>query len=417
MIPVFTIHRFNLANGLKVILVPDNRLPVMSQYTFYKVGSRNESTSITGISHLFEHMMFKGSKKFGPGEFDAILESHGGYSNAYTTRDMTVYYESFPPRILATAMELNADRMGWLNLNPVSLESEREVVKEERRMRTDNSIPGILDELLHATAYIAHSYRWPVIGWMDDLNYITLQDCQNYFAEFYSPNNAVLLIVGDCKVDDVTRMVERYYGSIPSHALSIPRFTSEPPQQGERRTRQYKNTQVESCMIGFHVPGVNNPDNFPLDILQTILGEGESSRFYNLLVYEKELVVAINVEYEWCFDPYLFVFYAKLKPGKKVEEVESVIYSELENIAHNGIKAEELQKAKTILLSSVIRGMKTASGKGNRLGIIEMLLNDCQKLYELPAEYNNVTEQDIQSIIRKYLNEKNRTVVSVLPEK
>lgn len=417
MIPHVSIHRFNLGNGLKVIMVPDHRLPVMSQYTFYRVGSRNESTNVSGISHLFEHMMFKGSKKFGPGEFDTILESHGGYSNAYTTRDMTVYYESFPPHIVSTAMELNADRMGWLNLNPESLESERDVVKEERRMRTDNSITGILEELLYATAYKAHPYRWPVIGWMDDLNHITLQDCQEYFNRFYIPNNATLLLVGDCAVDNGARLVEQYYAGIPSHELPAGRFTTEPAQQGERRAVHYKQTQVESCMIGFHVPGVNNSDKFSLDILQTILGEGESSRFYNLLIYEKELVVSMSVEFEWCFDPSLFVVYAKLKPGKKVEEVESVIYSELEHIVQQGIKSEELQKAKTILLSSIIRGMKTAAGKGNRLGIIEMLLNDCQKVYELPAEYNQVTEHDVQLVVKKYFNERNRTVVSVLPEK
>lgn len=416
MIPQIPIFRKELENGLRVIVAPERRLPILSQYTFYRVGSRNESSGITGISHLFEHMMFNGSQKFGPGEFDRILESHGGHSNAYTTHDITVYYESFPPDILALAMELNSDRMGWLNLNSENLESEREVVKEERRMRTDNYIPGILEELLHATAFTAHPYRWPIIGWMSDIDRITLEECREYHDAYYSPNNAVLMISGDCDPEEVFSLSKKYYGSIQPRKVPQGRITEEPEQQGERRAIHYKKTQMESCMFGYHVPGANDRVAFALDILQVILGVGESSRLYHKIVYEKETGVDIDAVYEWRFDPTLFVFYCQLSQGKITWEAEELVKNELKDILLNGVSHQELEKAKTILSSSLIRGLKTASGRANKLGTVELFFGDCGELTRLPEKYDLVTGRDVQETVERFFNDKHCTVVSVLPE-
>ena len=416
MIPQFPIHRKQLKNGLKIIVAPDNRLPVMNQYTLYRVGSRNESTNLTGISHLFEHMMFNGSKKFKRGEFDSILESHGGYSNAYTARDMTVYYESFPPEILELAMELNSDRMGWLDLNEDNLNSEREVVKEERRMRTDNSVSGSLDELLYSTAYSAHPYRWPIIGWMDDLNYISLKDCQAYFGSYYSPNNAILVFAGDCRPEEVFSLAESHYGRIASRTIPVGRFTKEPKQLGEKRSLIYKNTQVESCMIGYHGLSVENNENYALDILQIILGDGESSRLYQKLVYQKELAANVYVNYEWRIDPSLFMIFLKLNPDKRLQDVEPIVYDEIELVIKEGITDAELKKARIILKSSFIRGLKTSGGRANQLGSFEILFGECERLFTFLNNYEKITLEDIQSAAKNYLSATNRTVVYALPD-
>src|SRR5438552_7393655 len=231
----FPVQEHVLANGLQVRLLPDRGLPIATLYSFFRVGSRNERPGITGISHLFEHMMFNGSKKYGPKEFDRRLEAAGGTSNAYTSNDLTAYYEDFASEALPLVLDLETDRMASLLIDDASLDRERDVVKEERRFRTDNDIDGMLDEALGALAFLAHPYRWPVIGWMSDIEAITREECERYFRTYYAPNNCTLVLVGDFEPAAALRMIEKLYSPIPSGGALPPVAIGEPRQKGERR--------------------------------------------------------------------------------------------------------------------------------------------------------------------------------------
>src|SRR5213082_195885 len=226
----FPVAEHALENGLQIRLLPDRSLPVATLYSFFRVGSRNERPGITGISHLFEHMMFNGSKKYGPKEFDRKLEAAGGSSNAYTSNDLTAYYEDFASDALPLVLDLEADRMASLTIDDGSLAREREVVKEERRFRTDNDIDGMMDEALSALAFLAHPYRWPVVGWMSDLDLISRQDCERYFRTYYAPNNCTLFLAGDFERDAALKSIERLYGQVPAGDGLPPVPTGEPPQ-------------------------------------------------------------------------------------------------------------------------------------------------------------------------------------------
>ncbi|MCK4237170.1 MAG: insulinase family protein, partial [Candidatus Krumholzibacteria bacterium] len=241
-----------LDNGLKVILMEDHSVPVISYQTFFRVGSRNERPGITGISHFLEHMMFNGAKRYGPKEFDRILESNGGYSNAFTSRDMTAYYEDFASDVLELVVDLDSDRMASLALDPKYLVSEMGVVKEERRLSIDNSIRGQMREELYALAYKAHPYKWPVLGWMSDLEGIDRSDCVNYYRTYYSPNNAVMIVVGDFDTEEALGLIHRYYDGIPAQEPPAQVRTSEPEQLGERRALVHKPAELPEILVGYH---------------------------------------------------------------------------------------------------------------------------------------------------------------------
>src|SRR5919199_5749176 len=231
----FPVEEHAPPNGLQIRLLQDRSLPVATLYSFFRVGSRNERPGITGISHLFEHMMFNGSKKYGPKEFDRRLESAGGTSNAYTSNDLTAYYEDFASEALPLVLDLEADRMASLTIDDASLAREREVVKEERRFRADNDLDGMMDEALSALSFLAHPYRWPVIGWMADIESIGRHDCEHYFRTYYAPNNCTLVLVGDFDPEGALKRIEQLYGGIRRGDALPPVPGGEPPQKGERR--------------------------------------------------------------------------------------------------------------------------------------------------------------------------------------
>src|SRR5574341_199534 len=362
------IKSHQLPNGLKILTLEDHTLPICTYFTFFKVGSRNERPGITGISHLFEHMMFNGTKRYGPKEFDRILESNGGLSNAYTTNDFTAYFENFPSDKLELIVDLDADRLENLLLNEENLSSERKVVKEERRLRTDNTNEGKLEEELYASAFQAHPYHWPVVGWMADLDAITREDCVNYFKTYYSVGNATIIIVGDVNTSEALKLIEKYYGHLKP-GPEIPKVVSdEPEQKGERRVQYHKEAQLPSFMAGFHVPNVQNEDIYPLDVLQIILTEGESSRLYKTLVYDKQMATNVWSSYFYTIDPGLFYIYVGMKPDFTAEQAEKVLYEELEKKKNVGVEEQELQKAKNILEARLIQSMKTNNGRANLIG-------------------------------------------------
>jgi len=410
------VEKFSLDNGLTILVHEDHSLPLVGYYTFFKVGSRNERQGITGISHLFEHMMFNGSKKFGPGQFDRILESNGGYSNAYTTRDLTVYYEVFPPDAFEKIVEMDADRMENLALNIANLNSEREVVKEERRMRTDNSVLGIIEEQLYAGSYIAHPYRWPVIGWMPDLNNISLKDCQDYYSRYYAPGNAVIVVVGDIYAKDALSIIKKCYGNITPGEMSGFFVTDEPGQKGERRIKYYKEVNSSNLCIGYKAPSVLNDDIYSLDLLQVILTYGESSVLYKDLILKKEIATSIFTEFAWRIDPSLFVFYVRMKPDIKAEKGEEAIFRELEKIKKRSVTKKDMEKSKRIMESEYIKTFKTMSEKANKIGFYEIIFEDYNKLFDTINKYRGCTQEQIERVANQYFNEKKRTVVTVFEE-
>jgi len=404
-----------LPNGLKVRLYPDSTTPAFSYQTFFNVGSRNERPGITGISHLFEHMMFNGSKKFQGGRFDKILESQGGHSNAYTSCDMTVYYNNVASEALETVMALEADRMHALRITPKTLETERQVVLEERLLRVDNDMTGMMDEELSALVWRAHPYRWPVIGYAGDIASISREDCLEFFRTYYAPNNAILVIAGDIDVERTFRMLKKYYGKIPSGPPIPPVVNSEPEQKGERRAEIRFPTQAPYVMVAWRGPPVVSQDTLVLDVLQYILGGGHSSRLVRNLVFEKEVAVSIAVQWFWRVDPGNFTVVMELHPGGDVREAERMLYEELDLVLKNGIRSEELKKALNNLSMQMLENFSTYQGCAHSLGAYEMYWGSWQEGLKLPLRYSKISEEQVRECARRYLKQELRSVVHLLP--
>jgi len=405
-----------LKNGLKVILMEDHSVPVISRWTFYRVGSENERPGITGISHFMEHMMFNGAGKYGPKEFDRILESNGGYSNAFTSEDMTGYYEDFASNVLELCIDLDSDRMKSLALDPKYVVSEMDVVKEERRMRTDNSVEGAMYEELGALAYKAHPYGWPVIGWMSDLEKITRDDAVKYSMTYYAPNNAILIIVGDFDTKRALELVHTYYDDIPAQTPPEPVRTVEPEQLGERRAELHKAAEMPAVLVGYHIPDVKSNDIYALDILQYVLSEGESSRLYKKLVRDLGIAVYAGANASWNIAPALFVVDVKAKPDKTAAECETAVYDILKDIASNGITPAELAKAKSQVEANFYRSMQTVNGKARKIGTYEIYFGDFNEILKVQDRYQAVAADDVKRVAGQYFSPKNRTVVTLVPE-
>lgn len=409
------VEEARLSNGLTIRLVPNHSVPTVSYYTFFRVGSRNERPGITGISHLFEHMMFNGAKKYGPKEFDRVLESSGGYSNAYTSWDMTVYHEEFAAEALETVIDLESDRMRSLTISDRTLHSEREVVKEERRVRVDNEIVGLMDEELNTLIYKAHPYRWPVIGWMKDIENITRADCEAYFRTYYAPNNATLYVAGDIDPKKTLRLIRSYYGDIRPGPKPLEVIDAEPEQRGERRATLRQPAQAPSLMVGFRGPKATDEDTFALDLVQYALSVGEGSRLTRELVYTRELAVSVGLDWSWRIDPGALVFHLELKPDSDPATVEKALYEELARVAESGLSDRELEKAKNNLGAHLLRELATNSGRANALGTYELLLGHWRKGLELSERYEAITREQVRAAAAKYFDPLRRSVVTLLP--
>jgi len=411
----FPVQEHVLANGLQVRLLPDRGLPIATLYSFFRVGSRNERPGITGISHLFEHMMFNGSKKYGPKEFDRRLESAGGTSNAYTSTDVTAYYEDFAAEALPLVLDLESDRMASLNIDDDSLQREREVVKEERRFRTDNDLDGMMDEALSALAFQAHPYRWPVVGWMSDLNRITRQDCERYFRTYYAPNNCTVLLVGDFEADHALKRIETLYGAI-ARGDPLPEVADgEPPQKGERRAVIHYPAQAPALLAGFRTPNGRQADSLVLDLIEASLSYGEGARLKRALVYEQELCVDANVYFGWRMDPGLFQISLKLNPGVDPARAESALWAELARVADQPMAEAELQRAKNFVRSGLLRGLQTANGRAHTLGQMEVMLGSWRAFLDLPDRYQAVTPADVQRVAKSTFAPHRRNLVTLVP--
>jgi zinc protease len=405
-----------LKNGMKILVQEDHSIPNVAFYVFYRIGSRNERPGTTGLSHFFEHMMFNGAKKYGPGEFDRVMEANGGSNNAYTSQNVTVYQDWFPRSALDLIFDLEADRIRDLSFDPKVIESERGVVRNERKLSVDNSNFGLLNEQLWATAFTAHTYQWPVVGWDVDIVNWKMEDLQNHFRMGYSPSNATMVISGDVKFEEIVVLAQKYIEPIPSHDPPPAVTTQEPEQHGERRVVVRKFAQLPIMMVGYHVPKTDSPEFYPLQILETIFFSGQSSRLYQRLVDKDQLALSVSGGWDWAFDPTLFEFSVQPRAGVDTAKVEQVLYEEIARLQKGGITDEELEKAKNIRLAEFYRQMKTISGKSNVIGTYEVFLGDYHKLFNAAESYAKVSKEDVQRVAQQFLNENNRTVATLVPE-
>lgn len=404
------VQSFTLRNGMEIFVLENSSIPNANMYLFYKVGSRNEHTGITGISHFFEHMMFNGAKKFGPKEFDRTMEASGGANNAYTTENITAYTDWFPSSALEIIFELESDRIAHLNFDSSMIESERGVILSERSTGLENNPMEELWQEVQATAFIAHPYMWPVIGWESDIKNWTKQDLENYFHTYYAPNNCVVVISGDVKFDDVKMFAEKYFGSIPSGPEPRKVHTIEPPQTGERRVFVQREVPTPYLMITYHVPQSGSEDYYALDLLNSILSQGRSSRLYSSLVEDSQLALEADSYYGEAFDPTLFYLLGVCNDGIKASELEKAMLNEIQKIIDEGINENELQKVKNQKLMEFYKTLETINGMSNTIGTYELFFGDYKKLFSAPDDYKKVTADDIKRVAAKYFTKENRTV-------
>ena len=406
-----------LANGLKIIVWPDHDIPNANFYTFYKVGSRNEYPGITGLAHYFEHMMFNGTTRRAPGAFDREMEAAGGSNNASTSNDLTIYTDWFPSGALETIFDLEGDRMANLAFDPKVVESERGVVYSERRSSVDNDNFGTLLEQMQATAFTAHPYQFPTIGWPSDIEHWKLDDLKRFFKTYYAPNNAVLVIAGDVDAAQVFALADKYLAPLQKQPEPTPITTVEPEQLGERRlVVERSDAQSPIVAYAFHSGMGAGDKRFPaLELLTTILSQGQSSRLHQRLVEREQAATQAGAFAEAGFDPGLLWVYAMLPPGGDMARVESLLDDELAKIARDGVSADELAKARNLKASAFWRGMATINGKARALGTYEVFNGDYRKLFDAPSAYDAVSAADVQALAKRILRIQNRTTGLLKP--
>ncbi|HEU4603009.1 MAG TPA: pitrilysin family protein [Steroidobacteraceae bacterium] len=405
-----------LPNGLKVLFVEDHSAPVVAVSVVYDVGSRNEREGLTGFAHLFEHMMFKGSQNVGDGEHFFQVFSNGGTMNGSTNADVTLYYETLPANQLELALFLEGDRMRSLAITQEKLDNQRQAVQEERRLRLDNQPYGKADERFGELMYDNFAYKHSVIGSMADLNAASVADVAKFFKTYYAPNNAVLSVVGDFKRGTAEQLVRKYFASIPSQAPPPAVDLSEPEQKAERReTMVDPLARMAQVQIGYKTGTGNEPDQDALQILSTVLQGGNSSRLYQELTKEKELVVDVGGFVDRRIGPSALLIGATVRPGRKVEDVEAAIYAEIDNLQQQPISAAELEKAKTASRLSYLQQIRSSQTRAILLGTYAVKFNDPNLVNTRLDRINAVTAADVQQVAQRYLQAKNRTVVIAKP--
>jgi zinc protease len=404
-----------LPNGLHIVMVEDHDAPVINLQVWYHVGSKDERPGRTGFAHLFEHLMFKGSAHVPAEQHSRIIEAMGGFDNASTYTDMTVFWETFPSNYLERVEWLEADRMGSLNVDEANFTSEREVVKEERRDRFDNVPYGHVIEDLYASAFKVHPYNHTPIGSMEDLDKATLADVQEFFHTFYRPDNATLVIVGDFSADEAVAWAQKYFGGIPKPPQPVPRIAKpEPPQTEERRvTKSYSNSPLPAIVIGFKTPAAFTPDAYPLDLASDILSGGESSLLYRKLVYEDQVAIQASGAGNFTEDPNLFFAIAVMNQGHTAQEGEKEIDGVLDQMKIKAVSAEELEKAKNQEIAGFILSRETDQSKADALGRYAVIGKNPNLMNTDLGNYLRVTAADIQRVAQQYFTAARSTVMVV----
>jgi zinc protease len=402
-----------LDNGLTVLTLEDHSTPVVSFQMWVGVGSRDEAR-FTGLAHLFEHMMFKGSKHIAPEEHARLVSARGGRLNAFTSRDYTVYFEDVTSENLPLVIALEAERVANLDISEKTLSSEREVVLEERRMRTDDQPSGRAIETLLALSFQAHPYRHPVIGWRSDVELATVEACRKFFDTYYAPNNIVIALAGDFDTESALGHIRRSFGKLePSELPRNP--TREPDQEGERRSVVYFDLRSPLLAAAWHAPKTGHPDAEALDVLSQILSAGRSSRLYRKLVYEEQQALSAEGAYWELNDAGLFYAFATVRPDARIERVEALFMAEIERVKRDGVSPEEVEKAKRQLEVSYVNGLATSHALASRIGREYSTFGRVRPLDERLTAIQEVTPADVQRVANTYLRTEKRSVVHVVP--
>ena len=410
-----------LANGLRVIVKEDRRAPTAVHMVWYRAGSMDETNGTTGVAHLLEHMMFKGTPAVGAGEFSRLVAAAGGRDNAFTSRDYTAYFQQVPKQKLEQMMQLEADRMRHLTLDPKEFEQEIKVVMEERRMRTDDQPQAKLSEQMHAVAFQAHPYRVPVIGWMNDLEAMTVQDARDWYERWYVPNNAYVVVVGDVDHQEVFRLAERYYGPLASRPVPARKPQEEPAQTGIRRVTVKAPADLPVVLMAYKVPVIREVDKdvdpYALDMLSAILDGHEAARFSKHLIREQRLAVSAGAGYgATSRGPGLFYVQGSPSAGRTRADLEAGFRAEIARIARDGVNEEELRRAKAQLVAGQVYKLDSMFAQAMEIGQLEAVgipyAADKRMIEKLQA----VTAASVQAVAAKYLVDDRLTVAELDPQ-
>ncbi len=405
-----------LDNGLRVLLLEDHRSPIVTVQVWYRVGSRNELRGATGIAHFLEHMMFKGTPAHGRGQFARLVEQNGGQDNAFTSQDVTSYYVNIAADKLDLVFELEADRMQNLLLDPKDIESERQVVIEERRTRTEDDPGGFLGEEVSSIAFKAHPYGYPIIGWMEDIGRITPAEIRAFHNVYYVPNNAIVVVVGDFRGDDALDSIKRRFGKIPRGADPPPVLAVEPPPNGERRVIVRKQAELPIVYLAWHVPNQKSDDAAALEVLSTILAGGRASRLYKELVYRRQLALDAGGDYSYfSLDPNLFWFWATAMPGQTPETLEKELLAQVQGLKREPVSDEELARAKNQIEATTVFQEDSIHRRAALLARFELIGGHRLKDAFL-AKIRAVTAADVQRVAGAWFPEDKRNVGILLPQ-
>jgi zinc protease len=399
-----------LANGMRVIVWTDRDIPNVALYHWVRVGSRNEVPGITGLAHFFEHMMFNGTSKRAPGEFDKLMEAQGGSNNAFTTDNVTVYQDWVPRTALDLVFDLESDRLAHLAFDPKVIESERGVVYSERRLSVEDNNPGFLVEQVQATAFVAHPYQIPTVGWPADIQSWKLEDLQKFFKTNYAPNNCTLILVGDLSAEEGFALAKKYLEPIPRQEPPPPVRTTEPEQLGEKRVLVERPAQTPLLYYAYKSPAANDPQGPAINLLMSILTDGNSARLHRLLVEEKKLAIEIGGSFQEGFDPGLTWLQLTLPEGADIPRVEKTLDDALAQVVSGGVTDAELTRAKNQYAAGFWNRLATINGKAGLLGEFEVFDGDYRKLFDAPATYEKVTRADVQKAAARVFQKNHRTV-------
>lgn len=416
------VQKHQLPNGLTVLIKEMHDKPIVASIIWYRVGSRNEELGQTGKSHFLEHMLFKGTDRFGKGQIDMITLENGGANNAFTWLDFTAYYFTFASDRWQVALEIEANRMRNTSFAPAEFDSEKQVVEEELRIGLDGPWEALENEVW-ATAFRQHPYHWPTVGWLDDLEAATVDEMKAYYDKWYHPRNATLVLVGDFNTDEILPKVEELFGSIPAGAEPKEMHIVEPMQRGEKRIVVKKETPVERLLIGYHAPAVGEEDSYAFHVMETLLSRGKTSRLYQRLIERDQSVTSVSAHYHDHIDRSLFYFQAELKPGYKLEDVEQAIYEEIE--ALQTISPSELDKAKRLIEADLVLSNEQPLqqaillGQYETIAFAERIAPDSRGylyLNTLFENVRNVSAEEISRVARQYFTPDNRTVGYLINE-
>ena len=416
------VQEFKLDNGLKIVVQEDHRAPVVVSQVWYRAGSLDEVNGKTGVAHVLEHMMFKGTKSVPAGKFSRLIAAAGGKENAFTAQDQTTYYQQLEKSNLPLSMKLEADRMANLNLTDEEFAKEIKVVMEERRWRTEDKPQSKVNEQFNSTIYHVHPYGRPVVGWMNDLENMTAADAREWYNTWYAPNNATLVVVGDVNAQDVLKLAKQYFGPLKAHALPARKPQTEPEQKGERRVVVKAQAKLPYVLMGFHVPSLQDADKdvdpYALEILAGVLNGNASARLNQNLVRQSQIAVDVDAGYDMVQRgrQSIFVLDGTPSEGKTVRELEAAILNEIEKIKTGGVTEEELQRVKAQVIAADVYQRDSMFYQAMQIGNLETAGFSWRILKDYPAKLQAVTAEQVQAVAKKYFNQDNLTVATLDPQ-